>query len=193
MPLSSACCSHKQFFGVAACAVALIGLGALAQNKPAQPPAQPAGDHEREVTADQVPAAALATLKKLAGNATITEFAEEVEHGHTFYEGSWKGATGNVDAVVTSAGDLVVIEEVVPKEMVSSAAWGEVEKAAGKDANLTIERKSMVLYEAHWKTKDGKSHEMVVTPDGRPFDEDAASHGEGVKAQDGDEDEGEKH
>ena len=52
------------------------------------------GGTERQVAEAQVPAAALATLKKLAAGAKIYEFAEEVEYGHTFYEGSWKTASG---------------------------------------------------------------------------------------------------
>ena len=41
-------------------------------------------DREREVKEAGVPKAALATLKTLADKATITEFAEEIEHGHRF-------------------------------------------------------------------------------------------------------------
>ena len=172
-------------------ALVLLGGGvaglALTQAppKPANNGQPPAADHERTVTEKDVPKAALDTLKKLAGSNAITEFAEEVEHGHKFYEGSWKGATGNVDAVVTEAGDLVVIEEVVPNDSVPSSARAAVEKAAGAGAKLTIEKKTMILYEAHWK-KDGKSHELVLTPDARPFDEDKAA-GE-TKKENGDKD-----
>lgn len=127
-------------------------------------------EQEREIKEAEVPKAALDALKKLADKAAITEFAEEIEHGHKFYEGSWKGAAGNVDALVTDTGDIVEIEEVIPTDKVPAAARAEVEKAAGKDAKLMWEKKTVVMYEVHFK-KDGKGHEMILTPDGRRIEE----------------------
>ena len=114
-------------------------------------------DSERAVKENEVPAAALATLKKLAGAAAITEFAEEIEHGNKFYEGSWKGPDGNVDALVTEA---------------------------GKEAKLMWEKKTLVLYEVHFK-KDGKGREIILTPDGRRYYEEGD---EKADKDDGDED-----
>ena len=74
---------------------------------------------ERKVTEGEVPVGALKALKKMAGDAKITEFAEEIEYGHTFYEGSWTGRSGRgVDVLVTKAGDLVEIEEKIPTDKV---------------------------------------------------------------------------
>lgn len=151
--------------------VACGGLLALAQDK------QPAGDHERKVKEAEVPKAALEALRKAANNAAFTEFAEEVEHGHKFYEGSYKGPNGNVDVVVTEAGDLVVIEEVVPADSVPAAVRAALEKEAGKDAKATWEKKTIVMFEVHFK-KDGKSKELVFTPEGRPFHEEGDKKGE---------------
>lgn len=135
-------------------------------------------EYEREVTEAQVPAAALATLKKLAGGAKITEFAEEFEHGHKFYEGSWKGQSGsNVDALVTAAGDLVEIEEQVGADQVPDAVLAMVRKAAGKDAPLGFERKTMILYEIKFRKGD-RRHELLLTPDGRRVEEEVEK-GEG--------------
>lgn len=160
--------------GVAVCVVAVF---VVAEDKK-----QPL-EQERSVKESEVPAAAMAALKKLAGAAPFTEFAEEIEHGHKFYEGSWKGPDGNVDALVTEAGDLVEIEEETPSAKVPAAARAEAEKAAGKDAKLSWEKKTFVMYEVHYK-KDGKGQEMILTPDGRTF------HEEGDDEKDGDEDEG---
>ena len=85
-------------------------------------------EQERTVKENEVPAAALAALKKLAGSATITEFAEEIEHGHKFYEGSWKGPDGNVDALVTESGDVVEIEESIPADKVPAGVRAASEK-----------------------------------------------------------------
>ena len=146
----------------------------------AQEKKEPA-EQERSIKEAQVPAAPLAALKKLAGAAALTEFAEEVEHGHKFYEGSWKGPDGNVDALVTEVGDLVELEEVVPADKVPAPARAEAEKEAGKDAKVMWEKKTFIMYEVHFK-KDGKNHEIILTPDGRRFHEEGAEKGE----QDGD-------
>jgi hypothetical protein len=164
------------------CAVIAIAFYAVAQNKPA------AQDSERKITENEVPKAALDALKKAAGNNKFTEFAEEIEHGHKFYEGSWAGPTGNVDAVVTEAGDLVVLEEVVPADKIPGAVAADAKKQAGQ-APFTVEKKTMVLYEIHYK-KDGKSQELVLTPDARKFDEDAATgEPKGAKDEDDEKDE----
>lgn len=146
---------------------AAVSLALIQQPPKPEGPEEPE-DHETAIAENQVPAEALAALKKLAAGTAITKFAKETEHGHTFYEGSWKGAHGEVDAIVTETGDLTVIEEVVPHEQVPTAARVIFEKVAGKGTATTIEKKSMILYEAHW-TADGKNHELVLTPDGRPF------------------------
>lgn len=182
---------HILGVGSAVCAIFIVGVIVFAQDKPAQE------EGERKITEAEVPKAALEALKKLAGQAAITEFAEEIEHGHTFYEGSWNGPNGNVDAVVTPSGDLVVLEEIVPAGQVPAAVRTAGDKAADKDAKLTFEKKTMVLYEIHF-ANNGKGHdEMVFTPDARPFHEDAATKGnhddddddKGAKKGDEDEDE----
>jgi hypothetical protein len=170
----------KQRFLAVGCAgliVLLGGLLALAQNKAANE------GQERKVNEAEVPKPALESLKKLAGGAPFTEFAEEVEHGGKFYEGSWAGPTGNVDALVTASGDLVEIEEVIAADKVPAAVRAVAEKEAGKDAKLTFEKKTMVLYEVHFKKGD-KEREILFTPDGRRY------HEEGEKAGEKDEDEG---
>jgi hypothetical protein len=119
----------------------------------------------------------LAALKKLAGGAAFTEFAEEIEHGHKFYEGSWKGPDGNVDALVTEAGDVVEIEESIPAEKAPASVRAAAEKEAGKDVKVRYEKKTLYLYEIHFK-KDGKGREMIFTADARRYHEEAAEAGE---------------
>jgi len=129
------------------------------------------GESERQVTKADVPKAALAMLKKLAGPAKITEFAEETEYGHTFYEGSWKSQSGaNMDVLVTKSGDLVEIEEQVDTDKVPAAVLKAARKAAGKGARLVCEQKTMILYEVKF-SKDNNRHELLLTPDGRRVEE----------------------
>jgi hypothetical protein len=135
--------------------------------------AQPT-EAERQVTEAEVPAAALAALKKLAAGAEITEFAEEIEFGHTFYEGSWKSASGaNMDVLVTPTGDLMEIEEQLSIDNVPAAALKAAKKKAGKETELAFEKKTMILYEFKFQ-KGGSEQELLLTPDGRRFNEDAA-------------------
>jgi len=140
---------------------------------------------ERTVTEAQVPAAALATLKKLADGAKITEFAEEIEHGHTFYEGSWTAPSkGNMDVLVTPTGDLVEIEEQVGAKQVPAAVRKAARKEAGKGTELTFEKKTMILYEVKFQ-KGSSRHELLLTPDGRRVEEGV----EKVKRHEDDDDE----
>ncbi len=146
-------------------------LKKLKGNKKEKDDKQVKGESERQVKKEQVPKAALATLKKLAGRAEITEFAEEIEHGHTFYEGSWKSRSGaNIDVLVTKSGDLVEIEEQVDTDKVPSAVLKAARKVAGKGAKLTFEQKTMILYEVKF-SKDNSRHELLLTPDGRWVEE----------------------
>ncbi len=145
------------------------------------------GEIERKVTEKQVPAAALKTLKKLARKAEITEFAEEIEHGSTFYEGSWKTKAGaNMDVLVTKAGDLVEIEEQIPTKKLPSAALKAAQKLAGKGAKISCESKTMILYEIKFTRGDAR-HEVLLTPDGRIVEQET----EKGTSEDGDEDEDE--
>ncbi|MGE0479297.1 MAG: hypothetical protein AB7Q17_02375 [Phycisphaerae bacterium] len=148
-------------------AVALAGgvlLFAQANHKPQE--------QERSIAEKEVPAAALAALRKLAGDAKITEYAEEIEHGHTYYEGSWKGPDGHVDVLVTPAGDVVEIEEAFPADRVPAGPRAAAAKEAGADAAMKWERKTLYLYEAHFK-RDGRGREILFTADGRRFHEES--------------------
>jgi hypothetical protein len=128
-------------------------------------------ESERQVTKAEVPEDALKMLKKLAGRAEITEFAEEIEFGNTFYEGSWKSPSGaNIDVLVTKSGDLVEIEEQVNQDDVPKTVLKVAKKKAGKGATLTFEKKTMVLYEVKF-SKDDTRHELLLTPDGRRVEE----------------------
>ncbi len=145
------------------------------------------GESERQITEAEVPAVVLAALKKLAGGAKITEFAEEIEYGHTFYEGSWKSPDGrNVDCLVTSSGDLVEIEEEIQAGKVPAAVMKAAWKAAGEDTRLAFERKTMILYEVKFQKGDS-GQELLLSPDGRCVEE-ASDKGKAVEDEDNDDD-----
>lgn len=136
-----------------------------ADNSPKKEAAAPK-EQEREVKEAEVPAAALKTIKEQAAGADVTEFAEEIEHGHTFYEGSFKSASGSqVDVLVTEAGALVEIEESIQADKVPATVLEAAKKAAGA-ANIRFEKKTAVTYEIKFKKGDA-GQEMLLSPDGR--------------------------
>lgn len=149
------------------CAIAFCALmvaAGVAIVNAGQPPK--AGEHERKVKETEVPKPALEALKKLAGGNALTELAEETEHGLMYYEGSWKGPNGKVDALVTAQGDLVEIEEAISTSDLPKAVMEMAQSAAGKDAKFQVEKKTIVLYEVKF-LKNNRKHEVVYSPDGR--------------------------
>ena len=153
-----------RFVGGLAAALAFTAwVGAQSQDKAKARPKEQ--EQERKVKESEVPKAALEALKKQAAGAAITEFSEEIEHGSKFYEGSWKTAAGKVDVLVTESGALVEIEERVSADQVPAAVMAAAKKAAG-DAAMSLEKKTEISYEVHFKKGD-KHHELVITPDGR--------------------------
>ena len=159
------------FIGVMLCVAASEQKSKRKSRRTSRVQASKAGEIERKVTEAEVPAAALAALKKLAAGAEITEFAEEIEHGSTFYEGSWKAPSGaKMDVLVTPTGDLVEIEEQMDADKVPTAALKVAKKAAGKNTQLAFEKKTMILYEVKFR-KGNRRHELLLTPDGRRVEE----------------------
>lgn len=162
--------------GALACVASLIVVAARAPAAAPQDAGKPPADSERAVQEAEVPKAALDALRKLAGGAAITEFAEEIEHGLKYYEGTWAGANGKVDGLVTAAGDVVVVEEALAADGVPAVVRAAAAKEAGKDVAVTFEKKTVVMYEIHFR-KDGKEREAVFLPDGRRFEEEGEEHG----------------
>lgn len=154
--------------------LSIIACLAIVQAK--EPPKHE--EQERKVQEADVPKAALAALKKVSAGAKLTEFSEEIEHGMTYYEGSWKGPNGNVDCLVTAAGDVVEIEEVIPAGTAPNAVIEKARASAGKDASLFVEKKTVYLYEVKFR-KEGKRHEVIYSPDGREHEhEEEAGNGD---------------
>jgi len=164
--------------GLLAC-IAAYAQKAKEEGKQLAPPqaakeTKEAEETERKITEAEVPEAALATLKKLAAGAEIIEFTEEVEYGHTFYEGTWKNPAGaNVDVLVTPTGDLVEIEEQISTDKVPAAALKAAQKEAGKDTKLAFEKKTTILYEVKFQKGD-MGHELLLSPDGRTIEQEVA-------------------
>ncbi len=153
-------------------ATALVAVGAvllltgLQAKTSANPSGQPAGaEHERVVKESEVPAGAVAAIKRMAGGAQIAKYEEEMENGETFYEGQWKGANGKMEVLVTAQGDVVEMEEVVTADAVPAAVAATAKAAAGSN-ELQYEKVTEVHYKAKYKQGDQR-HKLVVSPTGR--------------------------
>lgn len=171
--------TNRWIIAVGAIAVATSFAIVQAQNPPKQ-------KSERHVKESEVPAVALAALKKLAGDAKLNEFEEEIENGVKVYEAEWNGPNGEMEAEVTENGDVIEIEEHVSLSQIPQAVRAQAEKQAGKDAKVHFEKKTYFMYEIEFR-KDGKGHEMLVSPDGRTLHEEEDDDGE----EEGDDDDAE--
>lgn len=161
-------------FGAAATVLLLAGEIGSAQEKPAEG----VRETEHKITEAATPKAALEALRKLAGGAQITEVSEEVEDGRKYYEGSWTKDGAKIDALVTTGGDVVEIEETIGADAAPAAIRAAIAKEAGKDGKVIVEKKTIIQYEITYR-KDGKKHELVLTPDGRRVeDEDDGENGD---------------
>ena len=87
-------------FVLVALTVSFLGVTALAQ--------------EKKITAKQVPAAVIMAFKNSYPNATIRGYAQEKEHGKTFYEIESKEGTTQRDILYNADGTVAEIEESIP-------------------------------------------------------------------------------
>jgi len=83
-----------------AAVVSLVSLTALAQ--------------EKKITAKQVPAAVISAFKNSYPNATIRGYAQEKEHGKTFYEIESNEGTTRRDILYNPDGTVAETEESIP-------------------------------------------------------------------------------
>ncbi|HVP12673.1 MAG TPA: hypothetical protein VMV94_15965 [Phycisphaerae bacterium] len=155
--------------------VLLGGLIAFAQDKGEKGEKKGKEPKEREVKEAEVPPAVMAAAKKAAGTAKIEKFSVEMERGHKYFEATFTGPDGKTDVLISESGEVIEIEEGIPAEKVPAGVKAAVEKEAGKDAKITFEKKTVVMYEAKF-TKGDKKHEIMLLPDG-------TRHGKGAKGE----------
>ncbi|HVP09656.1 MAG TPA: hypothetical protein VMV94_00540 [Phycisphaerae bacterium] len=175
--------------GVSVSALLLVGLIALAQEKPKEGEKgkemgkemkmEKEGEKEMKIPEAQVPPAALATLKKMAGSAKIEQFEEKMKHDQKIYKAEWKTAEGEMEVAVTAAGDLLATEEPVMADKVPAAVKAAAEKEAGMGAKIEYEKKTVILYEAKFKKGD-KEEEVKICPTGKTMCGEKMKH-EGMK------------
>lgn len=114
----------------------------------------------------KIPAAAQKALLKLAGDAKISEVDVEDEDGVKVYEGAWKVNGVEHEAEVTANGDVIETEQVIAAGDAPKAVQKAAAKAFPKGAKVTIEKKTVVLYEIEAEIK-GKEKEILVAATGQ--------------------------
>lgn len=95
-------------FVLVALAVSFLAVTAVAQ--------------EKKITAKQVPAAVIAAFKSSYPNATIRGYAQEKEHGKTFYEIESTDGTTKRDILYNADGTVAEVEEsIAPTDLPADA------------------------------------------------------------------------
>ena len=142
-------------------------------------------DDEDDLTIEQVPEPARAALLKLAGGAKIIKAERDKEHGAVIYEAEWATGDTQCEAAVTADGTLVETAETIPAEKAPAAVRAAIAKHFAAGAELTIEKKMIVVYEVEAKA-DGRKKELIVLPTGQAHDEDDDHHDKDSDHDDGD-------
>jgi len=116
-----------------------------------------AAAQEKKITAKQVPAAVITAFKNSYPNATIRGYAQEKEHGKTFYEiESLEGATHR-DLLYNPDGTVAEIEESIAAADLPAAAQDAIHKKYPR-AVISLAEKT---------TADGKVSYEVIAKQGK--------------------------
>jgi uncharacterized membrane protein YkoI len=125
---------------------------------------------DRKIERSALPPAVEKAVQAETRGATIKGFAEEREHGKTFYEVETVVDGRTRDVLFAPDGTVAEVEEEVALDSLpASVQTGLKKKAAGnsigKVESLTKKGK-LVAYEGHIK-RNGKSAEIQVGPEGQ--------------------------
>ncbi len=127
---------------------------------------------EKKIKRSDLPAAVEKTVVAQSQGATIVGFAEEKEHGKTFYEVEMKVNGHSKDVLIDPSGAVVEVEEEVAMDSLSPAVKSGLVAKAGKGKLVLVEsltkNDKLVAYEAQVE-KAGKKSEVQVGPDGKPL------------------------
>ncbi len=134
-------------------------------------------DDDEGVRAEDVPAAARAALRKLAGGARILKVEREREEGVEVYEAEWRDKGTKHEAAVTADGTLIEMEESVRLSDLPLAVRAAVAKHFPRNVRAEVAKKTIIVYEIEARV-DGEEKELYVFPTGR-VDEGAGQEDEG--------------
>ena len=124
---------------------------------------------EKKLELKNLPPAIQQTIQDQTKGDEIKSITQETEKGRTQYEVETIRNGKQRDFDVDSKGALIEVEEETAFDSVPDAAREAITKkvAGGKLGKVeTVTKGSATLYEAGYTAKNGKKHEVRVTPDG---------------------------
>jgi hypothetical protein len=131
-----------------------------------------AQDTEVKVKMKDLPAAVRKTVEEQSKGATLRGVSKEVESGKTYYEAELKVGGHGKDVLIDPSGAVVMVEEEVAMTALPAAAGESLSKSIAGAKLVKLEsisrNNAIVAYEATIK-KSGKTSEIKVSPDGKPF------------------------
>lgn len=130
-----------------------------------------AAAQERKIDRSALPSAVEKAVQAETKNAQIKGFAQEREHGKTFYEAETIVDGHTRDVLFATDGTIVEIEEEVALDSLPAGLQTALKnKAAGAtiDKVESLTRKGrLVAYEAQIRRTNGKTAEIQVGPNGQ--------------------------
>jgi hypothetical protein len=128
---------------------------------------------EKKIRRSDLPPAVEKTVAAQSAGATVKGFSKETEKGQTYYEAEMIVNGHSKDILIDANGAIVEVEEEVamnalPAEVKAGLQAKAGEGKLGKVETITKKDK-LVAYEAK-VTKNGKTSEVQVGPDGKPLD-----------------------
>jgi hypothetical protein len=125
----------------------------------------PLEESEAEIGQADVPQAALATLRELAGGAPFTSFEREVRDGRMYYEAEWMLGGREAEATVLADGTLVETERDISLDEAPPAVRAWIEANAAEGEEVTVSRRSFLVYEVDLVSETGE-RERLLLPSG---------------------------
>lgn len=125
---------------------------------------------EKSLQLKTLPPAVQKTIQDNLKGGEIKNIGKETEHGVAQFEVESMLNGKHRDFNVDTKGNLVVVEEETTIDAIPAAAKATIMKRAGTGTLGMVETftkpGSETMYEAAWKDKAGKKHEVLVRADG---------------------------
>jgi hypothetical protein len=127
---------------------------------------------EKKIARSRLPPMVEKTVERLAKNAAVRGFSQEIERGITYYEVELIVTGHHKDFLMDSAGNVVEIEEQVALDSLPASVQDGLQAMARRGKMLDVEsitkHGKLVAYEAQ-VVKNGKRTEARVGPEGNPL------------------------
>jgi hypothetical protein len=128
---------------------------------------------EKKIKRSDLPPAVEKTVAAQSAGASVKGFSKENENGQTYYEAEMIVNGHSKDILIDTSGAIVEVEEEVAMNTLPADVKAGLQAKAGEGKLGKVEtitkRDKLVAYEAK-VTKDGKTSEVQVGPDGKPLD-----------------------